>query len=45
MVLLQGLNDKDSSLSKLSRVQDDVVKDIVWKKMLIKKWQIFPDDQ
>ena len=43
--LFQGLSDEDSPLSRLSRVQDDVMRDIVWKKMLNKKWHFFPDDQ
>ena len=43
-VLLQGLQDNYSSLSKLSSIQDDVIKDIIWKKMLnIKKWQFYPE--
>ena len=43
-VLLQGLHDNYSSLSKLSIIQDDVIKDIIWKKMLnIKMWQFYPE--
>ena len=43
-VLLQGLHDNYSSLSKLSSIQDDVIKDIIWKKMLnIKMWQLYPE--
>ena len=43
-VLLQGLQDNYSSLSKLSSIQDDVIKDIIWKKMLnIKMWQLYPE--
>ena len=44
-VLLQGLSDEGSTLYKLTGVQDDVVRDIIWKKMLIKNWNFFPDDQ
>ena len=45
LVLLQGLSDEGSTLYKLTGVQDDVVRDIIWKKMLIKNWNFFPDDQ
>ena len=43
--MLQGLSDEASPLSKLNGVQDDVMRDIVWKKMLIKNWVFFPDDE
>ena len=43
-VLLQGLSDEDSPLSMLAGIQEDVMRDIVWKKMVdIKKWQFYPD--
>ena len=43
-VLLQGLSDKDSPLSMLARIQEDVMRDTIWKRMVnIKKWQFYPD--
>ena len=43
-VLLQGLTDKDSPLSMLAGIQEDVMRDIVWKRMVdIKKWQFYPE--
>ena len=44
-VLLDGLYDPDSPLSKLLPVNNDVVGDIIWKKMLATKWEFYPDDQ
>ena len=42
--LLQGLSDKDSPLSMLARIQEDVMRDTIWKRMVnIKKWQFYPD--
>jgi len=40
-VLLEGLFDQDSPLSLLRGVCNDVVKDIIWKKV-VEKWQFFP---
>ena len=43
-MLLQGLSDKDSPLSMLARIQEDVMRDIVWRRMVdIKKWQFYPE--
>ena len=43
-VLLQGFSDKDSPLSMLAGIQEDVMRDIVWKRMVdIKKWQFYPE--
>ena len=43
-VLLQGLSDEDSPLSMLARIQEDVMRDTIWKRMVnIKKWQFYPD--
>ena len=44
-VLLDGLYDPDSQLSKLLPVRKDVIGDIIWKRMLIAKWEFYPDDQ
>ena len=41
-VLLDGLYDPDSPLSKLLGIRTEVVGEIIWQKMLVKKWQIFP---
>ena len=36
--------DKDSPLSMLAGIQEDVMRDIVWKRMVdIKKWQFYPE--
>ena len=40
-VLLDGLYDPDTPLSKLLPVN----KDIIWKEMLTTKWEFYPDDQ
>ena len=40
-VLLDGLYDPDTPLSKLLSVN----KDIIWKEMLTTKWEFYPDDQ
>ena len=43
-VLLQGLSDKDSPLSMLARIQEDVMRDTIWKRMVnIKKWHFYSD--
>ena len=44
-VLLDGLYDLDSQLSKLRPVSNDVMGDIIWKRMLTAKWEFYPDDQ
>ena len=44
-VLLDGLYDLDSQLSKLRPVSNDVIVDIIWKRMLTAKWEFYPDDQ
>ena len=41
-VLLDGLYDPDSPLSKLLGIRTEVVGEIIWQKMLVKNWQIFP---
>jgi len=41
-VLLDGLYDPHSTLSKLLGVRTDVVGEIIWKKMLVWNWQMFP---
>ena len=41
-VLLDGLYDPDSPLSKLLGIRTEVVGEIIWQKMLVKKWQIYP---
>ena len=45
-VLLDGLHDPDSRspLSKLRGVRREVVREIIWEKMLVKNWQIFDSD-
>ena len=40
-VLLDGLYDPDSPISKLLGVRAEVVGEIIWQK-LVKNWQIFP---
>ena len=44
-VLLDGLYDPDSQLSKLLPVSNDVMGDIIWKGMLTSKWEFYHDDQ
>ena len=40
-VLLDGLYDPDSPISKLLGVRKEVVGEIIWQK-LVENWQIFP---
>ena len=42
-VLLDGLYDSDSPISKLLGVRRVVIGEIMWKRMLAWNWQIFPD--
>ena len=45
-VLLEGLYDSDSPISKLRGVHTEVLGEIIWQKMLASSnynWQIFPD--
>ena len=42
-VLLDGLYDPDSPISKLLGVHIEVMGEIIWQKMLVSNWQIFPD--
>ena len=42
-ILLDGLYDSDSPISKLLGVRTEVMGEIIWKKMLVENWQIFPD--
>ena len=44
-VLLDGLYDTDSQLFKLRPLSNDVMGDIIWKRMLTAKWKFYPDDQ
>ena len=47
-VLLEGLYDSDSPISKLLGVHKEVLGEIIWQKMLASSnynWQIFPDDE
>ena len=41
-VLLDGLYDTDSLISKLLGVRTEIVGEIIWQKMLVENWQIFP---
>ena len=41
-VLLDGLYDPDSPISKLLGVHTEVVGEIIWQKLLVDNWQIFP---
>ena len=41
-VLLDGLYDLDSPISKLLGVRMEVVGEIIWQK-LVENWQIFPE--
>ena len=41
-VLLDGLYDPDSPISKLLGVRTEVVGEIIWQK-LVENWQIFPE--
>jgi len=41
-VLLDGLYDPDSPISKLLGVRMEVVGEIIWQK-LVENWQIFPE--
>ena len=42
-VLLDGLYDPDSPISKLLGVHTEVLGEIIWQKMLTRNWQFFPD--
>ena len=42
-VLLDGLYDPDSPISKLLGVHTEVMGEIIWQKMVVRNWQIFPD--
>jgi len=42
-VLLVGLYDSDSPISKLLGVRTEVMGEIIWQKMLVQNWQIFPE--
>ena len=44
-VLLDGLYDSDSPISKLLGVHTEVMGEIIWQKMLANNWQIFPAGQ
>ena len=45
-VLLDGLYDEESPLSKLhGSLRHDVMGEIIWKQMLLERWQVFPDHQ
>ena len=44
-VLLDGLYDPGSPISKLLGVRTEVMGEIIWKKMLVENWQIFPGQQ
>ena len=41
-VLLDGLYDSDSPISKLLGIRTEVVGEIIWQKLLVDNWQIFP---
>ena len=41
-VLLDGLYDPHSPLSNLLGVGTEVVGEIIWQKMLVENWQIYP---
>ena len=43
-VLLDGLYDPDSPISKLLGVRTEVMGEIIWQK-LVQNWQIFPGDR
>ena len=42
-VLLDGLHDLNSPLSKLRGVRREIIGEIIWEKMLVKNWQIYSD--
>jgi len=42
-VLLDGLYDPDSPISKLLGVHIEVMGEIIWQKMLARNWQFYPD--
>ena len=42
-VLLDGLYDSDSPISKLLGVRTEVMGEIIWQKLLVENWEIFPD--
>ena len=42
-VLLDGLYDPFSPLSNLLGVRTEIVGEIIWQKMLVENWQIYPD--
>ena len=41
-VLLDGLYDPDSPISKLLGVHTEVMGEIIWQKMLSRNWHFFP---
>ena len=41
-VLLDGLYDSDSPLSKLVGPRREIMGEIIWEKMLVRKWQAYP---
>jgi len=41
-VLLDGLYDPDSPISKLFGIRTEIIGEIIWQKMLVENWQIFP---
>ena len=40
-VLLDGLYDPDSPISKLLGIRTEVMGEIIWKENLVPNWQIF----
>ena len=42
-VLLDGLHDLNSPLSKLRGVRREIIGEIIWEKMLVKNWQVYSD--
>ena len=42
-VLLDGLFDPDSPISKLLGVHIEVLGEIIWQKILARNWKLYPD--
>ena len=44
-VLLNGLHDADSPLSKLRGPHKEIVGEIIWKQMLVNEWKFYPSPE
>ena len=44
-VLLIGLHDADSPLSKLRGAHKEILGEIIWKQMLVNEWMFYPSPE